>query len=312
MLGDRIRESLRDLVAERCDGNPLFIQELLAVLQQRGLLRREAGAWSLAADDTPIPPGLLGLLVARLDALPGPVRRLALIASVIGRDVILASLRAIAAAAGDAEAAAVADPVSAAGGLLDWEDAHVGRLMFRHALVHDAAYSLLTRAERRRLHGIVARHLEREARESGRLAETTAMLAQHYAKAGEHELARRNAAAAGERAAAQYANSEAIALYGIAIEATRSLLADPATRAPRATALRVGLADLLLDLGRLHALGGRYAESIAVTREAIEHIHRIPASSGRWRSRSSRRESTSCRSMRKRSACWSRPRGCWD
>ncbi len=224
-----------------------------------------------------IPPGLHGLLVARLDALPPPVRRLALIGAVVGRSAPLAMLRAVATEAGDADAAAVVDPVSDSGGLLALEGDRGALLSFRHALVHDAAYSLLARAERRRLHGLVARQLELEATDRDGLADAGPTLARHFLLAGNHPAAVRYARAAAVRAAADYANEEAIALYGIAIEATRELLAGAAAgdaagaaaAQAHAAALQMDLAELLRADSWLLMVGGRYAESEALNREVL-------------------------------------------
>jgi class 3 adenylate cyclase len=72
LLAGGIPNGLRRLVAERCEGNPLFVEELIAVLVDRGRLHRDAtGAWTLTSTDTTeIPPGIHGLLVTRLDLLP--------------------------------------------------------------------------------------------------------------------------------------------------------------------------------------------------------------------------------------------------
>ena len=157
LLGaDDLPEAVRSMVLERCDGNPLFVEQLVGTLLDRGLLRHTEGGWWVdpRAGDT-VPPSLQGLLLARLDALPHPVHRLAMIGSVIGREAPVGLVRAVAIEAGEPEAAAALGGAIDAGGLLERVGPDGEILAFRHALVHDAAYSTLVRADRRRIHRIV-------------------------------------------------------------------------------------------------------------------------------------------------------------
>ncbi len=274
--GGTMPQALGDLVRNRCDGNPLFIEELVAVLLDRDELRLHEGTWTLTAEgNMPVPPGLLGLLVARLDALPGPVRRLALIGSVLGRSAPLTTIRAVAAAAGEPEAAAVGDPVGAAGGLLAATGDRNEVVAFRHALVHDAAYSMLARRDRSRLHGAVARHLEGEATAAGRLGEAAAALSRHFALAGDHAPAARHARLAAERAADQYANAEALALYQVAVDNLQARLATAGDG--DAAAIRAELAELLSRQGLLEMLDGRYQEGVRLRRESLALVPLEPS-----------------------------------
>ena len=84
--------------------------------------------------------------------------------------------------------------------------------LFRHALVHDATYSSLVRADRQRLHAMVGECLERMAGGAEATAETAAALARHFDQAGDRR-ALRYALAAAEAAAGRYANMEAVAHY---------------------------------------------------------------------------------------------------
>jgi len=80
-------EQVRDLIHEKSDGNPFFVEEVIRVLIERGALERRNGSWTAtsAIDDIQIPDNLHGLLLARIDALPEKARHTLLVASVIGR-----------------------------------------------------------------------------------------------------------------------------------------------------------------------------------------------------------------------------------
>jgi len=283
LLGtDNVPESVRLLVLDRCDGNPLFVEQLVGTLLERRLLRREDGAWWVdpRATDT-IPPDLQGLLLARLDALPRGVHRLAMISSVIGRDAPLDLLRAVALEAGESDAASMVGERIEEGGVLERTGPDGGVLAFRHALIHEAAYSSLVRADRRRIHRIVGRRLEQAAEQAGRLGETAATLAHHFGRAEDHEPTIRYARIAAERATASYANGEALALYETAITAARGRLGAGPHDAGNRDA-RIDLARLLEARCAILELVGRVDETRAAYSEALGIV---PADQPVWRAR---------------------------
>jgi class 3 adenylate cyclase/tetratricopeptide (TPR) repeat protein len=282
LLGaDDLPEAVRSMMLERCDGNPLFVEQLVGTLLDRGLLRRTEGGWWVdprAADA--VPPSLQGLLLARLDTMPHPVHRLATISSVIGREAPLGLLRAVAIEAGEPEAAAALGGAIDAGGLLERVGPDGEILAFRHALVHDAAYSTLVRADRRRIHRIVGLRLEREAEQTGRLSEAAAVLAHHFGRAEDHEPTMRYARMAAERAAASYANAEALALYETAVIAARSTVA--ASPDDAGEDARIDVARLLEARAEILELVGRIDETYDAYAEALANV---PPGRRAWRAR---------------------------
>jgi predicted ATPase len=84
---DSLPTSVRELIVERSDGNPFFVEEVIRMLIERGALEPEGDTWvaSGSIDAVEIPDTLHGLLLARIDALPADARRALLVASVIGR-----------------------------------------------------------------------------------------------------------------------------------------------------------------------------------------------------------------------------------
>ncbi len=88
--------------------------------------------------------------------------------------------------------------------------------LFRHALIQDAAYSSLLKADRRVLHRAIGQTLERLYPEQ--IAELASTLGFHFAAAGETEQAHKYLALAGDYALAHYANVEAEQHYRAALE----------------------------------------------------------------------------------------------
>ena len=85
-------ESLRSLVLARTEGNPFFVEEVLHMLMEQGVLARvedghAAGRWELTREvqALDIPATLQGVLAARIDRLPADAKQALQVASVIGR-----------------------------------------------------------------------------------------------------------------------------------------------------------------------------------------------------------------------------------
>ncbi|HEV2027430.1 MAG TPA: adenylate/guanylate cyclase domain-containing protein [Candidatus Dormibacteraeota bacterium] len=77
----------RELILTKAEGNPFFVEEVIRMLVDRGMIERQADRW-IATErivEAAIPDTLQGLLLARIDRLPAESRRTLRVASVIGR-----------------------------------------------------------------------------------------------------------------------------------------------------------------------------------------------------------------------------------
>jgi tetratricopeptide (TPR) repeat protein len=131
---------------------------------------------------------------------------------------------------------------------------------FRHALVHDAAYSTMLRQDRRRLHQAVGEVLEREPPEMG--GDLDPVLGWHFFEAGDLERASRYFGRAAKSAARKYAHAEAAAYYSQAIEAAFAA-AEKETGHPDALEADHRLAALHQGRAQVHELQGAFEEARA-------------------------------------------------
>ena len=131
------------------------------------------------------------------------------------------------------------------------EDSDSQAFAFRHALLHDAAYASLLRAERRSLHRAVGEVLEATYTPASDALEVAPRLAEHFQEAGDRPRARAYFTQAGDAAALRYANAEAIAHYRRALATIDLPGAEPTP-----------LQHLLLNLGQALELSGRHAEAL--------------------------------------------------
>ncbi len=84
---ESLPDRVRDLILARAEGNPFFVEEVIRMLIEHGVIERRADRWIATAEveSVEIPETLHGLLLARIDQLPDAAKRSLRVASVIGR-----------------------------------------------------------------------------------------------------------------------------------------------------------------------------------------------------------------------------------
>ena len=174
---------LTRLLIERTEGNPFFLEESVRTLVETGVLVGTPGAYRLAQplDRLQVPATVQAVLAARIDRLPPEEKRLLQTAAVIGTDVPLPLLQAIA----DLPEAALHRGLAhlqAAEFLYETRLFPEHEYTFKHALTHEVAYGSLLQERRRVLHARIVEALEALA--GDRLAEQVERLA-HHALRGE-------------------------------------------------------------------------------------------------------------------------------
>ena len=205
---ERLSVSEMQLVADRAEGVPLYLEELV-----KGL----SAHTSNGAMDT-LPAGLQPLLAARVEAL-GPAKRLAQIASALGRSVAHDS----AAVLWDGDQAAfdqLLEHLMHAEFLLPMPVAASAIYTFRHALLQDAAYASLTPAEATAIHARIVATFEAGA--SGYVAEHPEIMAYHCDRGGLPLQAAHYRLQAGMAAAGRGAVAEAVDEFKAGIASARS------------------------------------------------------------------------------------------
>jgi class 3 adenylate cyclase len=251
LLDVELPADLRQLLVERSEGNPFFVEELLGELVDEGVIERVGEGWT--SRELPegflIPDSVQAVLAARMDRLP-PLEKSALqAAAVVGRVFWPSSVVHLIGEEPDLELLEERDFIRRRGG-----SSLAGQREYavKHALTREVAYASIPKARRGVLHAALGDWLV-----SLELAdEQVALLAYHYAEAvrpedadlvwaDAEEHARRRAEAvhwlrrAGGLASGRYEMEEAVELLGRAVE----LADDQATRAA-----------LWTEIGHVHAL----------------------------------------------------------
>lgn len=186
LLGDEdLARTLQERVGETAEGNPLFVEELVAMLVDDGVLQRRDGAWvtDVSLERISVPPTVSALVAARLDHLEPSERDLVGRASVVGKVFQRSAVAELSPPERRPELGArLMALVRKELARQDRSDA-VGdeAFRFRHILVRDAAYGALPKEQRADLHARFADWLERVA--ADRLPEYQEVIAYHLEQA---------------------------------------------------------------------------------------------------------------------------------
>lgn len=279
---DAMSDHVLEELTARAQGNPLYLLELVH-------------ARTMTDGNGETPASLEGLIAARIDGLDPVDRQVLRYASVLGtrfpQDLFRRSI----------------------GNLVPLDDADLWRrlgrfvridgsdLIFQHEVVREVAYDSLPFSLRRRLHGDVA-----NAVADSTVHISDALMAFHYDRAGQHQLAWQHGKAAGERAASTYAHAEAAAQYDRALrngilagldDADLAIVAealgdasqlagqfDLATRSYRIARSRhldadIAMVRLLRKEGRVRDRTGQYDAAVRWYRRARKAASDLPATS---------------------------------
>jgi class 3 adenylate cyclase/tetratricopeptide (TPR) repeat protein len=272
--------AVRTRVAQAAEGNPLFVEEMLAMLIDDGLLERSNGSWVATGDLSRVsaPPTIQALLAARLDGLAPEERSVAERASVEGKVFHRGAVSELSPAEAreslgvHLQALVRKELVRPDRADFPGEDA----FRFRHLLIRDAAYEAMPKELRATLHERFAGWLEASVGE--RLAEYEEVLGYHFEQACRYRLelapADVQARALGARGAAHLGRAGERALARGDVPAAVSLLERAAELLSSEDASRpkllCELGQALTELGELERAETVLAEAKAAAGDLHE------------------------------------------
>src|SRR5262245_24618868 len=279
LLGDDVEatgrsplQPLTRLLIERTEGNPFFLEESVRALVETGVLIGAPGAYRLAQalPTIQVPATVQAVLAARIDRLPPEAKHLLQTAAVIGMEVPMPLLHAIAELPEAALHRGLAH-LQAAEFLYETRLFPEHEYTFKHALTYEVAYSGLLQERRRVLHAQIMTVLERLAAE--RLAEEVERLAYHARRGEVWDKALHYSRQAGEKAMSRSANQEAVTCFEQALDAVPHLPEGPDT-VVQGIDVRLDLRNALLPLGDYERILAilRDAEQLA---EALDDAYRL-------------------------------------
>ncbi|MGB9382491.1 ATP-binding protein, partial [Candidatus Binatus sp.] len=227
MIGDdRAIDSLKAAIIERTQGNPFFMEEMVQVLFDQGVLVRDGAAVSMAKPLTSIeiPSTVKGILAARIDKLAPADKDLLQSLAVIGKEFPVGLVRRVVGKS-DEELAPMLANLQAAEFIYEQPAFPENEYTFKHALTQEVAYDSVLMQRRRTIHERTATALEETF--AATLDDHVAELAHHYSRSANAPKAVEYLTHAAEQAAIRSAYSDAI---GYAREALRVIATMPEAR----------------------------------------------------------------------------------
>jgi class 3 adenylate cyclase/tetratricopeptide (TPR) repeat protein len=213
---ENLPAGIRQIIMQKADGNPFFLEEIMRTLIDKGAVRAEAGQWNAASsiETIAIPDTIQGVIMARIDRLDEGVKQVLKTASVIGRAFLYRLLKEVTETVDELDAHL--DRLTAAELIRKKQKKPELEYIFKHALVQESTYESILLKKRHELHGKVASAIETLF--SDRLEEFSSVLAYHYARAELWEKAQEYLFKAGDQAGRIAADAEALSHYHQALE----------------------------------------------------------------------------------------------
>jgi class 3 adenylate cyclase/tetratricopeptide (TPR) repeat protein len=274
LLGDAaIPAEVRARIIAAAEGNPLFVQQVLSMMIDDGLLRRDDGRWIATGDlaDLAIPGSIQALLAARLDLLTAQERAVIEPASVIGHVFEKPPVVELAPDAVRADVESHLLAMTQKQLLRPEREQSDYDYRFHHILIRDAAYQGILKRARATMHEQFANWAEQVNRERNRQAQYDEILGYHLEQAYHYlselgplddhgqELGRRSASLLGTAGQRAFSRGDMAAAANLLRRAAALLPADDRQRV-----------ELLPDLGEAMMETGEFAWAQVFLDEAVE------------------------------------------
>ena len=246
LAAKEISEQLFKILAEKSEGNPLYVEEILRQLRETDGILVKDGEARLSRPDVTVPATIHDIIAARVDRLAEPRKRTLQGASVVGRRFGVPLVSRVLEVPRDETAGHLRDLHG-----LDFVFPSVPEpepmYSFKHALTQDVVYAGVLERRRRLFHAAAGRGLE--GLYAGRLDEVVELLAHHFGRSAEPEKAVDYTLLAAEKAQRRWANTEAVAYFEDALKRLETMPDTDANRLRRIDAV-VKQSEIMFALGR--------------------------------------------------------------
>jgi tetratricopeptide (TPR) repeat protein len=229
LLGtEQIAANLANLIFDKTEGVPFFIEEFLKALRERRLIARDAHGYDLVEDqeDLAIPTTIQDVLMARVDTLSEGAKEVLQIGSIIEREFPYALIARIAARP-ERELLASLAALKEAELLYERGVFPESTYVFKHALTRDVVYDSILARRRKELHEAVGTAIEEGSGEDP--ATPHGVLCEHFLASENYEKAAKYARLAGRRAEKEASFTAAIDYSRTRISCLEKLSRNPET-----------------------------------------------------------------------------------
>jgi class 3 adenylate cyclase/tetratricopeptide (TPR) repeat protein len=282
MLGwSGLPDQMRQRIVRAAEGNPLFVEQLVSMLVDEGLIRHDEGGWQASSefDELAIPGTIQALLASRLDVLSLEERAILEPASVIGVAFPTDAVEELAPEPVRGRVPEILESLAEKRLIRDVPNGGVGaprQFRFGHVLIRDTAYQGLLKRTRATLHEQFVDWADRVNRDRHRELEHEEILGYHleqaYGYLSELGPLDDHGREIGSRAAARLSSAGRRAFGRGDMKAAANLLRRAATPLPERSRVRV---ELLPDLSEAMMEIGEFAWAEVYLDEALEAADEI-------------------------------------
>lgn len=245
-------EGVAELILNRVEGNPLYLEEVIRSLMNDGLLvQREDGRWQFSDTITSItvPDTLEGVLLARLDRLEELCRFTVQVASVVGRSFPYDVLTHTAETIYNLPVNEYLSELQIVEIIREAQRNPEVVYAFIHSLMQEVSYGTLAASARREYHRLIAQYLEDSRTHGwGRTESLLPLIAHHAYEGSDWPRALKYQMKAGQQAQQLFANQEALDHYRKALHcAEQQSLTETAVQR---LAIHLALGQILVETGQ--------------------------------------------------------------
>ena len=242
---ETLPETLKTLITQKTEGNPLFIEEILQSIQETGELDSDQSQLTHSSNvhESNIPGTIRDLLMARIDRLGDGAKQTLQLAAVIGREFTYQLLSQLSLHATHLDQ--YLQELKSLELIYEKSSVSDSLYLFKHALTQDVAYNSLLRQQRRELHRDIGQALETLYAE--RLPEQYEVLAHHFTRGQVWHKALEFVLKSARKASRTLAAREAFAYYDQALDLTSKI--EPEQRIQATIEIRQAKASLHFSVG---------------------------------------------------------------
>lgn len=278
--GKPLPNILQERIERKANGVPLYVEELTKMVLEADFVREAEDQYELVAEPNfSIPLTLRDPLTSRVDRAKG--QNVLRLASVLGRQFSFGLLSRYTALDEHVLAKALQDLVAAELLYQKGTPLREATFEFKHSLIRDAAYSLMTNADREFYHGNAGAALEEYLGDA--IEEYFEVIAHHYSEARNFDKAVHYLYQAGRRSAARSAHNEAVRHFEQGLVQVAKIVDKEKRRQPEAL-LNLALGDSLRSTEGwgVDSVKNAYARALQLGERNGFGEHTFPAMLGLW------------------------------
>jgi predicted ATPase/class 3 adenylate cyclase len=277
-------QTLKQLILEKTEGTPFFMEEVIQELYEQGVLVRDARVGWVTTHPTTtalhVPTTVQGVLASRIDRLAPDEKALVQQLAVIGREFPLSLVRHVVSQS-EEELDRLLSLLQHKEFLYEQPAFPEVEYIFKHALTQEVAYNSVLQERRKALHGKTAQTME--ALYSANLEEHYSELAHHYSRSGNTEKAVHYLHLAGQQAVQRSANADAVGYLTAALELLK-ILPDTPGRAQQELTVQTTLGPVFMNTKGYAApeVGSTYARARELCQQVGDTLQTFQVLRGLW------------------------------